>query len=174
MSISPTEAVVPATNAFALGATSTTAAQDDKQMFMELMVAQLRYQDPLNPTDSGEFLAQSAQFTALETMQGVSDAVGALLGSQMAFGAGAMVGQQVSWVDTDGATTHTGSIDGVTFGAQGPVFDIGGVQVPLAQLLSVGTTTPVVPDTTTDTGVSGTDVTGTDTTDSPGTARTTA
>ena len=68
-------------------------------MFLELMVAQLRYQDPLIPSDSGEFLAQSAQFTALEKMQDVSDRVGALLGAQMAFGAGAMVGQQVSWID---------------------------------------------------------------------------
>ena len=37
------------------------------------MVAQLRYQDPLNPADSGEFLAQIAQFTALEKMQDVAD-----------------------------------------------------------------------------------------------------
>ncbi len=137
------------TTGFSAATPSTTAAAEDKQMFMELMVAQLRYQDPLNPTDSGEFLAQSAQFTALEKMQDVSDRVGALLGSQMAFGAGAMVGQDVSWIDTDGETTHTGTISGVTFGAEGPVFDIGGTPVPLAQLLSVGvTSTPVVPDTT--------------------------
>ena len=150
MSITPTEAMTPTTG-FSAATPSSTAAAEDKQMFLELMVAQLRYQDPLNPTDSGEFLAQSAQFTALEKMQDVSDRVGALLGAQLAFGAGAMVGQQVSWVDTDGVTSHTGTIVGVTFGAEGPVFDIGGAQVPLAQLLSVGTTTtPVVPDPTTD------------------------
>ena len=38
-------------------------------MFLNLLVAQLRYQDPMNPADSGEFLAQSAQFTSLEKMQ---------------------------------------------------------------------------------------------------------
>ena len=142
MTISANEAVTSTTTAFPTGAATTSATSEDKQMFLELMVAQLRYQDPLNPADSGEFLAQSAQFTALEKMQDVSDRVGALLGSQMAFGAGAMVGQQVSWIDTDGTTTHNGTIAGVTFGAEGPVFDIDGSQVPLAQLLSVGTTTP--------------------------------
>jgi flagellar basal-body rod modification protein FlgD len=152
VSISATEAMTtPGATATSTGfsavSPSTTAAAEDKQMFLELMVAQLRYQDPLNPTDSGEFLAQSAQFTALEKMQDVSDRVGALLGTQMAFGAGAMVGQQVSWIDTDGVTTLTGTVDGVTFGAEGPVFDIDGSQVPLAQLLSVGATTPAVPDT---------------------------
>lgn len=185
MSISATEAMTTpgattTSTGFSAVSPSTTAAAEDKQMFLELMVAQLRYQDPLNPTDSGEFLAQSAQFTALEKMQDVSDRVGALLGTQMAFGAGAMVGQQVSWVDTDGVTTLTGTVDGVTFGAGGPVFDIGGAQVPLAQLLSVGTTTtPVVADTdpasdTSPTAASTTATTAAPTTDPAGETATTA
>ena len=49
------------------------ASSSDKEMFLNLMVAQLRYQDPMNPADSGEFLAQTAQFTALEKMQDVAD-----------------------------------------------------------------------------------------------------
>ena len=162
MTISANEAVTSTTTAFPTGSTATSSTSEDKQMFLELMVAQLRYQDPLNPADSGEFLAQSAQFTSLEKMQDVSDRVGALLGSQMAFGAGAMVGQQVSWIDTDGVTSHSGTISGVTFGAQGPVFDVDGTQVPLAQLLSVGTTTPPAAsgtDTTTDTTSSSTTTT---------------
>lgn len=154
MTISASEAVAGSTTAFPTGA-ATSAASEDKQMFLELMVAQLRYQDPLNPSDSGEFLAQSAQFTALEKMQDVADRVGELLGTQMAFGAGAMVGQQVSWIDADGVTTHSGTIAGVSFGATGPVFDIDGAQVPLAQLLSVGTVTPPeVPTTSTSSSTS--------------------
>ena len=61
------------------------------------MVAQLRYQDPMNPTDSGEFLAQSAQFTALEKMQDVADQTAAARSpAQMAFGASGLVGQHVT------------------------------------------------------------------------------
>ena len=135
MSISATEPV--SGNPFLPGTpAATTAAQEDKQMFLELMVAQLRYQDPLNPADSGEFLAQSAQFTALEKMQDVADRTGALLGAQMAFGASALVGRHVSWVDETGEI-FTGTIDGVTFGAEGPVFDIDGTEVPLALITSV-------------------------------------
>jgi flagellar basal-body rod modification protein FlgD len=117
--------------------TTDTQAQDDKQMFLELMVAQLRYQDPMNPTDSSEFLAQSAQFTALEKMQDVADRTAELLGAQMAFGASALVGKNVSWTDADSGTTRTGTIDSVTFGATGPVFDIDGTEVPLGAILSV-------------------------------------
>ena len=50
MSIPATEAVtrracIPGTAT----ATTDTKAQEDKEMFLELMVAQLRYQDPMNP-----------------------------------------------------------------------------------------------------------------------------
>jgi flagellar basal-body rod modification protein FlgD len=137
VSIPATEAVT--TGGFIPGtsAATDTKAQEDKQMFLELMVAQLRYQDPMNPADSGEFLAQSAQFNALEKMQDVADRTAELLGAQMAFGASALVGKTVSWMDTDGKTTKTGTIDSVTFGATGPIFDNDGTDVPLGSILSV-------------------------------------
>ncbi len=39
-----------------------------KQMFLKLLVTQIRYQNPLNPADGAEFLAQLAQFSGLEQM----------------------------------------------------------------------------------------------------------
>jgi flagellar basal-body rod modification protein FlgD len=128
--------------------TTQGSTQDDKQMFLELMVAQLRYQDPLNPADSGEFLSQSAQFTALEKMQEVADRTGQLLGAQMAFGASGLVGRHVSWIGEDGESTLSGTVDGVTFGPLGPVFDVDGTEVPIALILTV-TAEPATPDTTT-------------------------
>lgn len=138
MSIPATEATTaPAGTASVPGIPSSgTTAAEDKQMFLELMVAQLRYQDPLNPTDSGEFLAQSAQFTALEKIQDVADRTAELLGAQLAFGASGLVGRHVSWTSEDGETL-SGTVDGVTFGAAGPVLDVSGTEVPLAALLSV-------------------------------------
>lgn len=137
MSVPAIEAATGGMLAPGLSSTQSSAS-DDKQMFLELMVAQLRYQDPLNPADSGEFLAQSAQFTALEKMQEVADRVGQLLGAQMAFGASGLVGRNVSWISTeDGETTLTGNVDGVTFGPSGPVFDIDGTDVPIANILTV-------------------------------------
>jgi flagellar basal-body rod modification protein FlgD len=147
VSIPATESVTG--NPWTMGSATTdqAAAQSDKQMFLELLVAQLRYQDPLNPTDSGEFLAQSAQFTALEKMQEVADRTGALLGAQMAFGASGLVGRHVSYV-TEAGDIRTGTVDGVTFGAEGPVFDIDGTEVPLALITSVTAepATPASPD----------------------------
>ncbi|MFC6288134.1 flagellar hook capping FlgD N-terminal domain-containing protein [Nocardioides sp. GCM10027113] len=136
MSIQATEAVGGGSFVPGMPGTPGSSAAEDKQMFLELLVAQLRYQDPLNPTDSGEFLAQSAQFTALEKMQEVAEATTAMLGVQMAFGASSLVGRHVSWTGEDGQPL-SGTVAGVTFGASGPVLDVDGTDVPLASVVSV-------------------------------------
>ena len=116
--------------------TADPTKKDDKDTFLALLVAQLRYQDPSNPTDSSEFLAQTAQFTALEKMQAVADQTSQLLYAQTAFGASNLVGRNVTYADSDGATV-SGSVRGVTFGAGGPMLDLNGAQVPLSQVQSV-------------------------------------
>lgn len=45
----------------------------DKDAFLKLLVTQLQYQDPLNPMDDKEFIAQMAQFTSLEQMQNMNN-----------------------------------------------------------------------------------------------------
>jgi flagellar basal-body rod modification protein FlgD len=118
-------------------ATTSTSTSADKDLFLQLLVAQMRYQDPSNPTDSSEFLAQTAQFTALEKMQAVADQTQQLVALQTAFGAGGMVGQTVSYADAAGATL-TGTVSGVRFDANGPVLTIDGKDVPLGLVKSIG------------------------------------
>lgn len=38
----------------------------NQDVFMQLLVAQLRYQNPMNPADGVEFIGQLAQFSQLE------------------------------------------------------------------------------------------------------------
>jgi len=52
------------------GATSRTDPQTiGKDMFLKLLVAQLKYQNPMEPVDSSQFMAQTAQFTMAEKLQ---------------------------------------------------------------------------------------------------------
>ena len=53
-----------------------------KDAFLQLLVTQLRYQDPLDPQDNSAFVAQMAQFTSLEQMQNLNDSMTKLLNLQ--------------------------------------------------------------------------------------------
>lgn len=125
---------------------TASASSSDKDMFLQLLVAQMKYQDPMNPTDSADFLSQSAQFTSLEKMQTVADQTAMLLGAQMAFGASGLVGRNVKYTLADG-TEGTGLVHGVTFGDKGPVLDVDGVEVPIANVVTVteAQSTPTTP-----------------------------
>ena len=52
-------------------ASSLSGAAPSEQMFLQLLVAQLQNQDPLNPTDSTQFVSQLAQFSELEQVIGI-------------------------------------------------------------------------------------------------------
>jgi len=67
-SISPLASTSSSVGASQGPSASTTASSTtvDKNMFLQLLVAQLRNQDPLNPTDSTQFVGQLAQFQQLE------------------------------------------------------------------------------------------------------------
>jgi flagellar basal-body rod modification protein FlgD len=51
-----------------------------KEVFLQLLVTQLQHQDPLDPQDNSQFLAQLAQFSSLESLQTISDDTTALRG----------------------------------------------------------------------------------------------
>jgi len=50
----------------------------DKNMFLQLLVAQLKNQDPLNPSDSAQFVGQLAQFQQLENSLNMSQDISAI------------------------------------------------------------------------------------------------
>jgi flagellar basal-body rod modification protein FlgD len=133
MSVSATEAV---SGGLFNQVGQSTQASPDKNLFLQLMVTQLQNQDPMNPTDSTQFLSQTAQFTALEKMQDVADKTSELLSIQMAFGASSLVGRTVTYPDSTG-TTQAGVVDSVRFDTAGPVLSIGGQDVPLTAVTSV-------------------------------------
>ena len=60
---SSSSGAAPPSGAAAAGAANPTVS---KNMFLQLLVAQIKNQDPLNPADGVQFLTQLAQFTQLE------------------------------------------------------------------------------------------------------------
>jgi len=63
--------------------------------FMKLLVAQLQHQDPLNPQDNTEFVAQLAQFSSLEQQTETNKKMDQLLFTQGSSAAFSLLGQEV-------------------------------------------------------------------------------
>ena len=83
--------------------TSKAAGGDlGKDDFMKLMLVQLQHQDPLKPMDDQAFIAQTAQFNALDEMTKLNKTLSALLDSQQLAEASGMIGKTVSASDKDG------------------------------------------------------------------------
>ena len=137
MSIGSTEGVGYGVTGTASTGTTKGTTSEDKNMFLELMVTQMKYQDPLNPTDSSQMLAQTAQFTSLEKLGSIADQNAMILSTQLAFGASSMIGQTVRWYDEKGVE-QSGKVQGTTYLASGPVLSVDGRKVPITDVLSVG------------------------------------
>jgi flagellar basal-body rod modification protein FlgD len=151
------------------GKTDTSAVakaktKDDKDMFLKLLVAQLRYQDPSKPADTTQFMAQTAQFSALEAMQEVASTSSSMVAAQNKLQASTLVGQTVSYTGEDGKP-KTGEVRSVSFvqdsvgGTNGePVLNVDGVSVVLSKIGGVGNVgaTGTTTGTTTTTGTSST------------------
>ena len=81
----------------------TDGSQDlGQDTFLKLLVAQLKYQDPMSPSDSSEFLAQTAQFTQVEKLEEIADAMSALTKNDQLSTIGNLVGQVVQYRDSLG------------------------------------------------------------------------
>ncbi|MCK9525323.1 MAG: hypothetical protein M0R49_05290, partial [Limnochordia bacterium] len=70
-----------------------------KDQFLQLLITQLKYQDPMSPVDDKEFIAQLAQFSSLEQMQALNTNMSdMMLGQQKLTALGQatqMIGQHV-------------------------------------------------------------------------------
>lgn len=132
--IDPTLSAAAAAATTPTGATPSAGALGDlgSDAFLKLLVAQLRYQDPMAPADGAAMLQQTAQFTQVETMKQLAATQQLLMGLQQTALASDLIGAEVSATTTDGRDV-TGTVDGVRFTDVGPLLLIGDDAVPFDQ-----------------------------------------
>jgi flagellar basal-body rod modification protein FlgD len=97
--------------------------------FLNLLVDELKYQDPLNPTSSSSFMNQIAQLSQVEQLQTVSS-------SSQLNEAASLLGKSVTGVDANGAQI-TGVVTGVTSGPNGPTLDVGSNVISLSGVTNI-------------------------------------
>ncbi|HDS1508844.1 flagellar hook capping protein [Stenotrophomonas maltophilia] len=100
-------------------AQSSTIDQED---FIRLFLAQLQFQDPLEPVDNREFLAQLAQFSALEQSRQLSENTASMLAMSASDQAVGLLNRQVDL--TNLGVTRSGTVVAVQFGSAGPELSV--------------------------------------------------
>jgi len=126
-------------------ASSTVDRPDQmgKDVFMKLLVAQMRYQDPGNPVDSSQMMSQTATFSQVEKLEQLVNQNASMLVLQESATAGALVGRTATYTDTTGAS-KTGVVTSVRLASRDSeaVAVIDGIKVPVGRLTEIAVSKP--------------------------------
>jgi flagellar basal-body rod modification protein FlgD len=123
--------------------TQATATAFDKDMFLQLLVAQMRYQNPMQPTDGGEYLRQTSQMATVEYLEQMTSAQAELKAIQMAVLSSSMVGKEVSAINPLTGDELAGAVEEVRFAGIEPLVVIDGTEVPVGAVTAIlGAATP--------------------------------
>lgn len=104
--------------AYAASKADETKTNDlDKNAFLKLLITQLENQDPLDPQDNSEFVAQMAQFSSLEQMTNMNDSLGKIntlvsnMDTSVLVGQlSSMIGKGIDWEEQIQSTDDKGEI----------------------------------------------------------------
>jgi flagellar basal-body rod modification protein FlgD len=140
----PISALPSATiNSAAPAASSISTVADQSQLssqqFLQLLVAQLRYQDPSHPVDNSTLMSETATLNQIQTMQQLSQASTDQMQAQQQQTAAGMVGRSVTYLDASGST-HSGYVSAATIAGASPSLVVGGQDVALSQVQQVTAT----------------------------------
>lgn len=137
MQVNPTGSTHTAANSTENIDATKSLGKDD---FLKLLITQLRYQDPINPVEDKEFIAQMAQFSSLEQMQNLTSSLNLMMESQQrltALGqATSMIGKIVE-ILTDEQESLFGKVSGIQFKEGWPELVVDGKLYSFHEVVSI-------------------------------------
>ena len=132
--IPSTASAIPST---ATGATANAAASPatapenpngelGKDAFLKLMVAQLKAQNPLDPANGNEYVAELAQFSQLEQVTNLAEASSKADSAQKVAQAVQLIGHTVSYADPSTGVKAEGKVQNVEITSSGATLTVEG------------------------------------------------
>lgn len=110
----------------------------DGEMFLQLLVAQLRAQDPSSPMDTNAMMTQTAQLASMEQLTTMSNTSQESFSLQMRVAASSLIGKEVGYIDSDGKA-QKGIASAVSFADSVPTVTIGTKSIRLDAISGVAT-----------------------------------
>ena len=115
---------------------STQNAQSLQNEFLQMLLTELQNQDPTQPVDDTQMIAQQAQFSSLQEMQNLNTNLVSLMAMQNVSQATGMIGHTVVGTDAKG-NPLTGTVTGISFSSGTPVLQIGNATMNLSSVTSI-------------------------------------
>ncbi|MGA2247006.1 MAG: flagellar hook capping FlgD N-terminal domain-containing protein [Verrucomicrobiota bacterium] len=135
-SITANASTAGSTAADATAATTDTVTNPNSELnqtdFLQLLVAQMQYQDPMNPQSDTDMAAQMAQFSSLQEATQSNSSLSMMQ-------ANSLVGSTVT-VQVDSTDTTSGVVTGVVMNDGAPEITVGGTNYELSQVTAVSPT----------------------------------
>src|SRR5260221_13962840 len=132
----PATASITTDNSTAPGSTRLPAQVLTQNYFLQLVMAQMTNQDPLNPQKDTEFIAQMAQFSALEQSKSMQQDIAKLQTDQQFLQANSMLGRAVTLQDDQGDLIH-GTVTAIDVQAGTPQIVVNNQDYDLSTVLSI-------------------------------------
>ena len=122
----PAITAAPTTGTYSAPVTRAPKQTMDSEVFMSLLVTQLRNQDPSSPMDTNQMIAQTTQLAMMEKLNTLAATNEENFSLQMRMAAASLVGQEVTFTDADGvestwqatAVSYAGAVPQVTVNGQ--------------------------------------------------------
>lgn len=111
-------------------------SQLGKDDFLRILTMQLSHQDPSNPVEDKDFIAQMATFSSLEQMTNLNSAFEKFANSQMSQYS-STIGKEISWTPTGSITPETGVVDGVSTQDGNYFYLVGNEKIPMDQVTEI-------------------------------------
>ncbi|KRF31923.1 flagellar hook capping FlgD N-terminal domain-containing protein [Paenibacillus sp. Soil787] len=112
-----------------------TLGKDD---FLKILITQLQNQDPTQPLQDKEFIAQMAQFTSVEQLTNMAGEM-KLMRQSLGFVSG-LIGKSITWseIDSSGASVEkSGVVDSISFKEGNQYANVKGVEISLDKLKKI-------------------------------------
>ncbi|MBR4668128.1 MAG: hypothetical protein IKO76_05150 [Butyrivibrio sp.] len=106
----------------------------DKDAFMKILVAQMKYQDPLEPTSNTEYISQYATFTQVEQLSNMANSMSLSRASELV-GKTVVISQRSS--DTGQVSEVMGTVDYVTYSGNKAYLNINGTNYNIDDVTQV-------------------------------------
>ena len=117
---------------------SKPQSQVDKDLFLQILTTQLRNQDPTQPMEDREMIAQMAQFSTLEQISNLNQAFNQFIDSQQVDISrySTMMNKEVTWTDDVTGQQESGAVKGIIKKDDQFYYQVNDEEIPVGNIIS--------------------------------------